>query len=376
MVCNIFIVSLGEWKNIVAYYKNYVKYTRWGILLKPYRLKPGSKIAIISPSSGLPHIYPEIYALGLKNLKNALDIDVIEMPSARMDPNNLSKNPRLRAEDINMCFSDETIDGIITSIGGHESLSILPFLDPDIIINNPKFIMGFSDATTFLCYINQLGVVTFYGPSVMAGFAQINNLPFEFREHLKAFLFYNSFPYRYSPYKKWTDGYRNWSDLDRLGECNPFFESEGWTFLQGNNITQGYIWGGCLEVLKLMQASQYWPNKDFWKDKVLIIETSLEKPTPNQIVNPLRSLGMDGIFSKIQGIIIGRVKGYNSQESQKLNYSIINVIREQFGAKHIPIIVDFNFGHTDPKLILPIGCKVEINPLNNEISLLESPFLN
>jgi len=185
-------------------------------MIKPKKLKSGSKIAIISPSNGLPFIFPKIYELGLRNLQETLEFEIIEMPTARMAPDELYKNPQLRARDINQCFVDENIDGIITSIGGYESVRILPYLDTETIVNNPKFIIGLSDATTFLAYFNYLGMITFYGPSVMAGFAQLNHLPEEFFLHLKSLLFSNNFPYSYNHYPKWTNGYKDWRNEETL----------------------------------------------------------------------------------------------------------------------------------------------------------------
>lgn len=69
-------------------------------MIKPKRLKSGSKIAIISPSSGLPYLFPDIYELGLKHLQEVFGLEVVEMPSARMSPDELYKNPQLRARDI------------------------------------------------------------------------------------------------------------------------------------------------------------------------------------------------------------------------------------------------------------------------------------
>lgn len=344
-------------------------------MIKPKRLRSGSKIAIISPSAGLPYLFPEIYELGIKNLQDHLGLEIIEMPTARMSPDDLYNNPQIRADDINKCFEDDSIDGIITSIGGYESVRILPFLDTKTILANPKFIMGFSDATTFLTYLNQLGMVTFYGPSVMAGLAQIKSLPSEYTEHLEAILFQDSFPYTYSSFEKWTNGYKDWSNLETLGECEEFHHNEtGWTFLQGSSTEQGYFWGGCIEVLEFTKSTIYWAKESFWEDKILFFETSEDKPSPIQVGYMLRNYGMQGIFSKIKGVIFGRAKDYSEEEKLKLNEIIVEIIHGEFGAGDIPIIVDFDFGHTDPKLILPLGCQVELNPTTKEIILLESPF--
>ncbi len=344
-------------------------------MIKPKRLKSGSKIAIISPSSGLPYLFPDIYELGLKQLKEVFGLEVVEMPSARMSPEELYKNPQLRAQDINHCFENEEIAGIITSIGGYESVRILPFLNMEVIVNHPKFVMGFSDATTFLTYLNNWGMVTFYGPSVMAGIAQLSNLPKAYTEHLKAILFEEQFPYRYAPYHEWTNGYKDWSQLETLGECQSFIENEnGWTFIQGDTIVQGYLWGGCIEVLEFMKSTIYWPQDYFWQDKVLFFETSEEKPSPMQVGYMLRNYGMQGIFSRVKGVIFGRAKDYSLEENLELREILMNIIAKEFGAEHVLIVVDFDFGHTDPKLILPLGGRVELNPGTNEVILLESPF--
>ena len=342
---------------------------------KPQRLKPGSRIAIISPSSGLPHLFPDTYELGLRNLEELMGFEVMEMPSARMTPQQLYSNPKLRADDINQCFKDASIEGIITSIGGYESIRILPFLDTEAILSNPKFIMGFSDATTFLTYLNQLGMFTFYGPSVMAGLAQMKHLPNSYTEHVKAILFSEDFPYHYAPYAEWTNGYKDWSKLETLGECHEFHPNEaGWSFLQGSTVQQGTLWGGCIEVLEFMKSTKFWPHESFWKDKILFFETSEEKPSPRQVGYMLRNYGMQGVLSEINGLIFGRAKDYTEAEKEELNKIIIDVVNEEFGAGHLPVVVDFDFGHTDPKLILPLGGKVRIDPLAREIVLLDSPF--
>lgn len=63
-------------------------------------------------------MFTDIYELGLKNSSEEIGFEIVEMPSARMFPEELYKNPKLRAEDINNAFADDSIDGIITSIGG------------------------------------------------------------------------------------------------------------------------------------------------------------------------------------------------------------------------------------------------------------------
>jgi muramoyltetrapeptide carboxypeptidase LdcA involved in peptidoglycan recycling len=344
-------------------------------MIKPKGLNYGSTIAIISPSNGLPYLFPDIYELGLQNLREIMGFEIVEMPTARMSPNDLYRHPELRAKDINDCFVDDNIDGIITSIGGYESVRILPYLDMDEILQHPKFIMGFSDATTFLSYFNTLGMVTFYGPSVMAGFAQLNHLPDDCTQHLKTFLFENPFPYTYKPYMKWTNGYKDWAIKETLGECSEFYPNEsGWAYVQGKAATEGYLWGGCIEVLEFLKSTDYWPEKHFWNDKILFFETSEEKPSPNEVGYMLRNYGMQGIFQKVKGVLFGRPKDYSDEEKKELDELVHRIVKDEFYAPDVPIVMNVDFGHTDPKLILPLGGKVRLDPVTKEIILMESPF--
>jgi len=144
--------------------------------------------------------------------------------------------------------------------------------------------------------------------------------------------------------------------------------------LQGNEITQGRLWGGCIEVLEFIKSTNYWPDKTFWDDKILFLETSEEKPLPSQVGYMLRNYGIQGILEKVKAVVFGRAKDYSLKEKEELNKIILNVIRDEFSVTDIPIIVDMDFGHTDPKLILPLGCMVSLNPTIKDITLIENPF--
>lgn len=69
------------------------------------------------------------------------------MPHTLCSPDELDKNPRLRADDINAAVKDPDIKAIITTIGGDDSVRLLPYLDYRAISENPKFFIGYSDPT-------------------------------------------------------------------------------------------------------------------------------------------------------------------------------------------------------------------------------------
>ncbi|QUI22710.1 LD-carboxypeptidase [Vallitalea pronyensis] len=346
-------------------------------MIKAKPLKRGSKIAIISPSNGLPAILPDIYELGLQNLEELFGFQVVEYPTARMPSEELYHSPKQRAEDINKAFGDDTIDGIICSIGGYESVRILKYLDLDVILKHPKMIMGFSDATTFLTYLNQEGLVTFYGPAVMAGLAQLKHIDDAYKRHIEDMLIHRQVPYTYTPYTAWSHGYKDWSVMETLGQCTTFYKNEHpMAFLQQGKPgdVKGYLWGGCIEVLEFLKGTSYWPETSFFQDKILFFETSEEKPSPTNVGYMLRNYGIMGVLHQIKGILFGRPKDYSDEENKALHGIIKNILEIEFGVTDIPVMVDVDIGHTDPKWIIPLGCQIRINAIEKSITLEEHPF--
>jgi muramoyltetrapeptide carboxypeptidase LdcA involved in peptidoglycan recycling len=134
-------------------------------LIKPKKLHPGNVLAAVSLSWGGPGTIPYRYEEGKKQLLNTFGVRVVEMPHTMSDPGWLKENPSARADDLMLAFADPSIAGIISSIGGDDSIRILPYLDLDIIRQNPKVFMGYSDTTIshFACL--KWGTVPLYGSS-------------------------------------------------------------------------------------------------------------------------------------------------------------------------------------------------------------------
>ena len=140
--------------------------------IKPKMLRSGSHIAAISLSWGGAATVPHRYQIGKRQFEEEFDVTVIETEHALRDADWLARNPKARADDLMAAFADTSIDGIISIIGGEDSIRTLPFLDLDLIRNNPKVFMGYSDTTISHAACFKADIVSFYGPAFMAGFAE------------------------------------------------------------------------------------------------------------------------------------------------------------------------------------------------------------
>src|SRR3989441_2309616 len=343
--------------------------------VKPNRLKAGDTVAVLSPSWGGPARFPKIYELGVRNLEANFDLKVKEYPTTRADPNLLHDNPKMRAEDVNSAFSDREAAGIISSIGGDDSIRILPYLKRDVIRSNPKILMGYSDTTTLLAYCNQLGLVTFHGPSIMAGFSQMENFPATFTTHVAEMLFHPKPSHQYSPIRVWSDGYPDWAEPGNIGKINPPHKDDGWKWLQGTSLARGELFGGNIETLEWLKGTEFWPPGDFWRGKILFLETSEEKPSRVYIRRCLRNYGVQGIFDKITGLLFGRARDYSDEEKKALDENIVTVVAGEFRRRDLPIVTNMDFGYKDPQFILPLGARAEIDCGKRKFQLVEPPVL-
>ena len=143
-------------------------------MIKPERLRKGDKVAIVSLSSGMLGEDWAIHKLDIakERLEKDFGLKVVVMPNALKGIEFLDKHPELRAKDLMDAFKDQSIKAIFNAIGGEDTIRLLPYIDFDIIKNNPKILTGFSDTTTNHFMMYKAGVVSYYGASIMNNFGE------------------------------------------------------------------------------------------------------------------------------------------------------------------------------------------------------------
>ncbi len=342
--------------------------------IRPSRLAPGDTVAVLSPSWGGPAAFPHIFDHGLGVLRS-WGLEIREAPSTRALPARLAADPRFRANDLNAAFADPSIRAIFASIGGDDSIRLLPFLDQATIAANPKVVLGYSDTTTILAAVRAAGVVAFHGPSVMAGISQMGDLPGAYREHVRAMLFDPAAGHEFKAFGAYVDGYRDWGDPTLVGLANVLKPDDGAHVVQGAGLVTGELFGGCLEVLDWIRGTSIWPVGEGWTGRLLFVEPSEERPSPTQVERILRSFGVLGIFDRVAGVLVGRARDQSPEEKVALEATFRSVIGAEFGRPDLPIVANLDFGHTDPQWVLPIGVRAELDVDVGRLRLVE-PWLS
>lgn len=338
--------------------------------LTPEPLKKGDTVAVLSMSWGGPSVFPHVYEGGKKYLEEALGLRVKEYWSTRAPANEVAMNPERRAKDVMEAFRDPDVKAIFASIGGDDSMLLLPYLNFEEIRNHPKLVMGSSDTTTLLTALAAHKMISLHGPAIMAGFAQAASMPRKWHEHIREILFNQTGKkIRLPSFVEYSDGYVDWKEVGE-SKIKEWKKTDGWHWLNGDKKITGRVIGGCVEVLEFLKGTEYWPKRNLWKKAVLLLETSEEKPTIDYVKRALRNYGLQGILQNLSGLIVGRARDYSDEEKKELDDMVRDVVTREFGCKDIVILTNFDVGHTEPQWIIPIGGKIMLDPKKKSVTLV------
>lgn len=343
-------------------------------MIKPQKLQAGDKVAAVSLSWGGPGTYPHRYEAGKRQLQEEFDLTVVETAHALRSADWLHRHPQARAEDLMEAFADPSIKAIISTIGGDDSIRILPYLDLDVLRSNPKILLGYSDTTITHMACFKAGLVSFYGPAIMAGFAENAGMFPYMVDSVRKTLFSPAPVGTVEPNTAgWTVEMLDWADPENQHRKRKLNPSQEWTFIQGRGVRRGHLIGGCFEVLDWLRGTDFWPEPALWQDAVLFLETSEEAPSPSTVKYGLRTYAALGVLERLSGILFGRPGGQISPEKfSEYDDVLRQVVSEEEGLSELPIITRMDFGHTDPMFVLPYGVRAEIDCDKQQFAIVES----
>ncbi len=343
-------------------------------MIKPKKLNIGDKVATISLSWGGAGDIPHRYQAGKKQLEEVFGVEVVETKNALKSADWIYKNPKARADDLMDVLEDKSIKAIISNIGGEDSIRTLPFIDLEVIRNNPKIFIGFSDSTiTHFCFY-KAGVTSFYGTSTLVGFAENGGMHKYQIEDIKNTLFSAKAIGEIKPnLEGWTSQKLEWNEAHNQNIKRRLKKSNGWRFIQGKGKISGELLGGCLEVLEFLKDTEYWVSPNGWNNKIMFIETSEVNTSPENFRWIIRNYAASGILKNIKGLLVGRP--YDNLYQQEYDDILMQIINHEEGLTDLPIVTGMDFGHTCPTFTLPLGIKSEIDSDNKTFSIIENALL-
>jgi len=314
-------------------------------------------IGFFSPSSPITATAPKRFKRAVEFLRNK-GVNLVEGNLTGKGDFYRSGTIKQRSDEFNALIRNPKIDCIMSTIGGMNSNSLLPYIDYDALVKNPKIIVGYSDMTAILLGIYaKTGLVTYYGPALVATFGEFSpfsDMAYEYFCDVVERVLPHTLPT--PPF--WTDEMIPWEEQDRTK-----IQNENKLITVNGGTVKGRLIGGNLNTMQGIWGSEYMPK--IKEGDILFIEDSLKHICV--IERSFSLLKINGVFDKVAGIILGKHELFDDGGTGRKPYE---VLLEVAGQPKCPILADFDCSHTHPMLTLPIGCEVEMDATEQTVSII------
>ena len=328
-------------------------------MLLANKLTPGDSIGFFSPSAPVTKTAPKRFERAKQFLRRK-GFNLVEGNLTGKSDFYRSGSIKERAEELNDLIRKPDVKCIISTVGGNNSNSLLPYIDYEQLIKTPKIIIGYSDMTAILLGIYaKTGLITYYGPALVASFGEMPPLVdiiYQYFSDMLVEVCEN--PYTLPTPKFYSDEFIDWESQK---EPKKMQKNEVITVAAGK--AAGRLIGGNLNTIEGIWGSEYMPM--IKSGDILFIEDSLKNPSI--IERSFSLLKLNGIFDKIGGLVLGKHEQYKDLGSGKKPYE---TLLEVIGKPRFPILADFDCSHTHPMLTLPIGCEAELDAANKTLRIM------
>lgn len=291
----------------------------------PKRLSLGDTIGIIAGSSSISRereveCKEAIEALGYK----------VKLAGNLTDnyAGYMAGDGKVRGQWINQMFADKAVDAIICVRGGQGGSRAMEHVDFELIKNNPKIFVGYSDVTSLHCAINNLcDMPTFHGPMVSS------NMVEDFT----------------------TEEMESLLEAVNAQESYQFKNPKGQEIkVLKEGVAKGEMVGGNLAVLSATVGTFYEIDT---KDKIFFIEEVGE--TMARIERFAYQLKNAGKFAECKGVVLGQFTNCSNPLDE--TYQELEFFADILEEYDIPVLYNVQSGHDNPNMTLTFGAMCAVD---------------
>ncbi|MFH8607380.1 LD-carboxypeptidase [Streptomyces sp. NPDC018029] len=297
-------------------------------LVRPARLTPGARVAVVAPSGPVPDDQLEA---GLDILRG-WDLDPVVAPHVR------ERHPEFwylagadadRARDLERAWCDPSVAAVFCARGGYGAQRMVDLVDWAALraatrATGPKVFLGYSDITALHeAFATRLGVATLHGPMTATTDFLKNTRA---QEHLRATLF--------APEE--TQVVRT-----AAADAAP---------LAGGRA-RGVTLGGCVSLLAADLGTP--TARTSARGGLLFIEDTGEEAyrLDRILTQLLRARWLDGVA----GIVLGSWQKCGTRDELRALFA------DRLGGLGVPVAEEFGFGHCEGALTVPFGVAGELD---------------
>ena len=328
-------------------------------------------VAVVSLSRGIigePDVQFEV-EIGLRRMEE-LGLHVKFMPHAMKGLEYVKEHPEKRAEDLLQAFRDPDTDMILCAIGGDDTYRMLPYLfDHNELADavTDKVFLGFSDTTIDHLMLHKVGLPTFYGQAFFPDICELGPEMLPYTRKYFEELISTGCIREITPSNIWYEQRESFTP-DQAGRRLPAHPDHGFELLQGPPVFSGKILGGCIDsIYDIFDGGRYadmpvfckkyrlFPDPEDWKGRILLLETSEEKPAPDKYRRALEYLKGAGVFQAVSGVLAG--KPMDNRYAEEYRELLVDVIDRP----ELPVVFNLNIGHALPRCIIPFGVEAVVD---------------
>ncbi|MBC8768787.1 LD-carboxypeptidase [Arenibacter sp. BSSL-BM3] len=310
--------------------------------IKPKALKKGDTIGLIAPGYA---IKPEVLVEAKETLEK---MGFIAFHTNRIHGNHgyFSNTDSERVADLNEMFANKKVDGILCARGGYGCTRIMHLIDYQLIRDNPKALIGFSDITALLNGIHQeTGLVAFHGPV-----GSTINDPYSIEQLQNVVMKSKELP-----------TIKNVEIIDQEEYSKPEYNR----YCINPGVVTGKLVGGSLTLVNALIGT---PHEIDFTDAIVCLEDIEE--SPYRIDRMLTQLIHGKTFNKAAGFVLGVFKGCDSIPDPK-SFTLREVIMDRIQPLGIPAVYGMTYGHIENNFTLPIGINAKFDTDKMTLQLLE-----
>ncbi|WP_105125246.1 S66 family peptidase [Streptococcus suis] len=305
------------------------------------RLKKGDHIRVVSPSSSIERIGGFKANLAAKEKLEELGFK-LSFSEHYLENDIFDSAPiASRVADLEAAFTDESVDAILTTIGGFNSNELLPYLDFDLIARHPKIFCGYSDTTALLNAIYaKTGMETYMGPAY-SSFKMVQDQDYQTQSWLNAV---TQNTYKLSPSPEWS------SDAWYLPDAPRIFYPTEWKVYNPGRAS-GIAIGGNISTLNLLTGTEFAPRPDKY---ILFLE---EAEDDDYLIIARHLTALLQAYPNPQAVVFGRFP----KETKMTEEILLAILDKHPILKNVPVLYDLDFAHTQPLFTITIGGQVELD---------------
>jgi len=286
-------------------------------MARPRALRRGDRIGVAAPAGPVD---AERLARGVAELER-LGFAVSVADDALERRGFTAGDVETRLRQLHTLFADGEVKAIACARGGAGLLQLLPHLDRELLLAQPKLVLGYSDVTLLHLLLGQLGLTSLHGPMVARELADGDGA---------------------------YDRPSLWQGM--TGEGGPWASGPGLVPLRDGKA-EGVLRGGCLSLLAAA-AGTPWALRTGDEATILFLE-DVDEP-PYRIDRMLRQLRLSGALGGVRGVVLGEMRG--CRPARDAGYTLEEVVLEALAGLDGPVVAGLPSGHvSSANVTVPLG---------------------